>query len=85
MTTAAEDDALRGAPLRVYVWLSCKLLDPLEYRPVKVTGLAALLKIDKDTASKALGVLVERGYLDRRYVARRGYEYRFYHTRRAAA
>lgn len=77
---AAEDPALRGAPIAVYDFLIYRL-EPAEFRWVKVTGLAQAMRIKTDTASRSLKVLTERGYLERKYVARSGYQYRLRVTR----
>lgn len=76
---AAEDDALRGAPLAVYLWLIYRL-ERYEFRWVKIDGLAYAMKIKTHTASRALKILVRRGYLERRYVERAGYQYRLRET-----
>lgn len=79
LARASEDARLRGAPLHVYLWLSCHHLDVEAWRPVKLAGLAAVLKIKRHTASRALRVLVEGGYVVRRGQAATGYEYRLVH------
>lgn len=85
MVAASDDDRLRGAPLDVYVWLCCHRLDFVEFRGVKVAALAITRRIKPDTASRALRLLVEYGYLERRYEHRAGYEYRLRLTRATAA
>lgn len=79
---ASRDRKLKGSPHTVYLWLACNLLDVEEYRAVKLSGLAQAIGMDEDTASRAVRRLVDRGYLDRRYVAREGYAYRLYLSRR---
>lgn len=81
LIAASDDDRLRGAPLDVYLWLCCHRLDFVEYRPVKIDGLATSRRIKSDTASRAMRLLVEYGYLERRYQQRRGYDYRLRLTR----
>ena len=83
LTDAAKDDALRGTPITVYLTLVTTYLDPVEFRPLKLTGLAFTLRMRRNTVSKALQLLTTRGYLVRRYVARDGYEYRFVPVRRS--
>lgn len=85
LSDASRDPALKGHALTVYVWLTCNLLDWEEYRPLKVEGLSRAIGVSRPTASKALRILVRRGYLARRYVASRGYEYRYFTKRREAA
>lgn len=85
MQQASRDTALKGAPLNVYVWLVYNLLDPDDYSPIKIQGVAVAMRIDKETASRAVRLLVDRGYLVRRYVERRGYEYRLRYNRKEAA
>jgi DNA-binding MarR family transcriptional regulator len=77
---AANDDALRGAPLTVYVWLITNHLDTQEPRPVKVSGLARTMRVRRQTVTRALRVLCLRGYLERRNTAR-GPLYRAYSVR----
>lgn len=79
LARAAEDERLRGAPLGVYLWLACHHLDVEAWRPVKLTGIATVLRIKRHTASRALRVLVEGGYVARRGQAATGYEYRLVH------
>jgi len=79
---AAEDHALRGAPLAVYVW-AIHQLDWHEERALKVAVVAHALRIERETAGRALKLLVQRGYLARRHTGTRGYLYRTLYTRRA--
>ena len=79
---AANDTALRGAPLTVYVWLITNHLDMLELRPVKVTGLALAMKVRRHTVTRALRMLCLRGYLERRNTAS-GPIYRAYPVRKS--
>lgn len=83
LVEASTDPRLRGAPLGVYVWLICHRLDFTHYKPLKIDGLAVSLQVKRDTASRALRLLVDGGYLDRRGVAQSGYEYRLWWTRTA--
>lgn len=79
LSAAADDTRLRWAPLAVYVWLLCHHLDLQTYRPVKLSGIAIACRLKRHTASRALRVLVERGYIERRGQAATGYEYRLVH------
>lgn len=79
---AANDPALRGATLRVYVWLVTNHLDTQEPRAVKVSGLSVAMKVRRNTVTKALRVLCLRGYLERRNTAD-GSLYRVYAVRRS--
>ena len=81
MVSASTDQRLRGAPLGVYVWLVCQMLDLQEYRPLKIDGVAYGLKVKRDTVSRALRLLVDGGYLERRGQPQTGYEYRLRYTR----
>jgi predicted DNA-binding transcriptional regulator len=84
LAEASRDRALKGTPHTVYLWLTCNLLDVEEYRAVKLVGLATAIGLDEDTASRALRVLVDRGYLAREHRGTVGYVYRLYLSRRAA-
>ena len=79
---AANDEALRGAPLAIYVYLVTSLLDTVEARSVKVSGLAIALRMKRHTITRGLRVLTVRGYLERKYMGHDGYHYRAYQTRR---
>ena len=79
---AANDKAIRGEPLRVYLWLVTNLLDTQEMRPVKITGLSVSMRIKRHTVTRALKLLTIGGYLERRYVEGEGYYYRAYLVRR---
>jgi hypothetical protein len=59
---AANDAALRGAPLALYDWLIYRL-EPHGYRPVNVSRTAEALGMGRNTVAAALQLLVERGYL----------------------
>lgn len=78
---AATDPALSGTPLRVYLWLLTNHLDTVELRPVKVSGLAIAMKVERNTVTRALRLLTLRGYLARQYRERDGYWYRAYLVR----
>lgn len=80
---AIRDEKLRGSGITVYLHLVTEHLDVVEYRPCKITGLAAALKLKRDTVSAALNLLFNRGYLDRRYVQHDGYHYRVFPVRRS--
>ena len=80
---AIRDEKLRGSGITVYLHLVTEQLDVVEYRSVKITGLAIALKMKRDTVSAALNTLCLRGYLDRRYVQPDGYHYRLYPVRRS--
>lgn len=58
----ATDQRLTDRARRVYLVL-VKKLDPIEYRPVKVTWVAWVLRMHRSDASKALRQLVRAGYL----------------------
>lgn len=79
---AANDEALRGAPLAIYVWLVTNYLDTIELRPVKITGLSLTLKMQRNAVTRGLRLLTLRGYLERSYKERDGYHYRVLATRR---
>lgn len=78
---ASADADLRGAPLAVYCWLVTNHLDTVEWRPVKVSGLAIAMKVERNTVTRALRLLTLRGYLARQYRERDGYWYRAYLVR----
>lgn len=85
LVDAATDRQLRGAPLGVYIWLLCHHLDLEDWKPIKINGLAVSLQIKRHTASRALHVLVDRGYLARRGKPEVGYEYKARSTRQREA
>lgn len=60
----ATDKQLSDRALRVYLILA-RRLDPIAYRPIKVSWVAWVLKFHRADASRALSLLVRRGYLDR--------------------
>lgn len=82
---ASRDEALNGTPHSVYLWLACNLLEFGTYRPIKLDGVAMAVGVHRDTVSKAMALLVARGYLQRRYVEREGYEYLLLMHRQRAA
>ena len=79
---AANDEALRGAPLAIYLYLVTNLLDPVELRSVKISGLAYALRMKRHTITRGLRVLILNGYLERKYMGHEGYHYRVYQTKR---
>jgi predicted transcriptional regulator len=81
LVDAAKDPDLAGTPLRVYLWLVTHHLDTVDFRPVKVTGLSFAMRVERNTVTKALNLLVLRGYLTRKYMERDGYWYRYFTTR----
>lgn len=81
LTQARNDLALVGWRLNVLLALANDLLDVLEYRRVKSETVACLVGCSQPTAVRALAVLVERGYLDRRD-GLDGPQYRLCWTRR---
>lgn len=83
LATASRDRALLGCPSTVYMFLTCNLLDFCEYRPLKLAGLAYAMRIDYKTAWRSVGVLVDRGYLDRQREGR-AFTYRLRYTVRDA-
>jgi hypothetical protein len=62
--TAMDDDALRGAAVHVYLYLS-KCLDFVTYREIKLAVVASEAKVKERTAGWALDALVARGYIER--------------------
>lgn len=74
------DAELRGLPLAALGWLASDVLDPVDYRRVKLDHLTHRLGCSKSSASDALTLLVERGYLQKRE-AIDGAEYRVRWTR----
>jgi Mn-dependent DtxR family transcriptional regulator len=67
--------------VKVYLWLAYNLLDCVEDRPVKLSGLATALGVDEDTAGRAMRLLVDRGYIARQHRGSAGYVYRLYLSR----
>lgn len=80
LLTAAEDVSLRGAPLAVYVWLLTRL-DLQRPTSVKIAGVAITLGMKRHTVSRALRVLVVRGYIERRHHGSDGFHYRLLYNR----
>lgn len=76
LATAAEDRTLKGMPFCVYGWLLCHRLDFEDYCSLKIDGLAQTLQMAPRTASRAVRLLVEGGYIERRLVPGKGYGYR---------
>ncbi len=78
---AKHDRALRGTPLTVYLYL-LEVLDFVEPRSRKTSALALELGIKEERVSRALKLLVDRGYLWRsppqKYQVR---DYRLYWSR----
>jgi DNA-binding MarR family transcriptional regulator len=60
---AANDAALRGAPLALYDWLLYQL-EPHSYRPVKISAVARILRMKRQTVGVALKILCANGYLE---------------------
>lgn len=77
---AANDAALRGAPLVLYDWLIYQL-EPHGFRPVKVSGVALALRWKRHKVIGALRLLCARGYLESRPLAGRSRAYRLCLTR----
>lgn len=82
MVSASTDQRLRGAPIGVYLWLVCHMLDFEDFRALKIDGLAMSLRVKRHTASRALRLLVDGGYVERRGQQATGYEYRLRWTKR---
>jgi hypothetical protein len=61
-----KDAELTGSPTRVYLFLM-EELDPVDYRPVKAWAVAQHLGMKEHTVGRALKLLVERGYLSKRW------------------
>ena len=59
---AVDDPSLKGAPLAVLMWL-WKRLEPYGYRAVKISETAEKMQIERGTVGKALGILLDGGYL----------------------
>lgn len=78
----AEDEALRAqrSALHVYIVLH-SFLAPDGFRRVKNAALAYTLNMKPHTVARALGLLVSRGYLERRLTTTEGWEYRLLVTR----
>jgi DNA-binding GntR family transcriptional regulator len=59
---AANDAALRGAPLAIYDWLLYRL-EQHSYRKVNVSKTACAMGMSRTTVRVALRILCRRGYL----------------------
>ena len=62
LSEASVDEALKGAPLHVYVWLWRKL-EPHGYRSVSIGEAARTLKMKRGTVGRAIRILLQGGYL----------------------
>lgn len=62
LADAGKDERLRGAPLQLFVYLH-SVLDPGEWRPIKLWPLATTLKMQKNTVGRAMKRLIETGYI----------------------
>jgi predicted transcriptional regulator len=71
LAEASTDERLKGAPLQVLVYLH-RVLDPGEWRPLKLEPLADILKMEKATVGRAMKRLVECGYVREGHRARPG-------------
>ena len=60
---AALDPSLRGRTFQVYVFL-CGQLDSYQFRPIKITAHAHTLRLKRPHLSRALNLLIEKGYID---------------------
>jgi hypothetical protein len=72
---AANDAAIRGAPLVLYDWLIYRL-EPHQYRPVNVSLTAATLGMKRKTIRVSLRLLCQRGYLQSTTTRTRSFAYR---------
>lgn len=79
----ALDDVQLPPVARLMMWHLAKRLDLFEYREVKNASIAAEMRIEDQTAGRALRVLVDRGYLDERRGHRRARAFRMPWSRRA--
>ena len=70
--TAALDPDLRPGELRLYIFLHFHL-DYVDFRPIKQTWLTRHFHQTRESLSRAINRLCERGYLDRRERTRRGH------------
>jgi predicted DNA-binding transcriptional regulator len=77
---AANDAALRGAPLVLYDWLLYRL-ESHTYRAVNVGRTAKELGMHRKTVRFALRVLVRRGYLQTTTTRTRTLAYRYLQNR----
>lgn len=77
---AANDAALRGAPLQLYDWLLYRL-ETHTYRAVNVSDTARVLCMKRKTVRVALRILVRRGYLQATPTRTRTLAYRFLQNR----
>lgn len=77
---AAQDIALRGAPLAVYDWLIYQL-EPHRFKVLKIAGAALSLRMKRHTVIRALRVLCARGYLELSRVEHGKHSYRLCMTR----
>jgi predicted transcriptional regulator len=62
LAEAGKDERLRGAPLQLLVHLHT-VLDPGEYRPLKLWPIASVLKMEKATVGRAMKRLLQCGYV----------------------
>jgi DNA-binding MarR family transcriptional regulator len=60
---AARDPTLRGRAFQVYYVLTLQL-DTYQFRTIKVTAEARSLRIGRPQLSRALNLLIERGYIE---------------------
>lgn len=63
LAQAALDPAISGRTMQVYVYLIGQL-DTYQFRPIKITQTAHVMKIKRPNLSRALTLLIERGYLE---------------------
>jgi DNA-binding MarR family transcriptional regulator len=72
----ALDDVTLTPSARLMMWHLAKRLDWFEFREVKCASLAAEMRIEDQTASRALKLLLARGYLDEQRGPRRARAFR---------
>lgn len=78
----ALDRATHGMPASVYLRLAAEFLDVEEYRPLKIGGVAAAMRVAPATVSRAIRALVAQGYLEERPASPGRREFRLLWTRR---
>ena len=62
---AALDQAIRGRTMQVYVFLT-RQLDVCHFRPIKIGQVSRTMRLERALVSRAVTLLLERGYLEAR-------------------